>query len=340
MQTENPTPSEGASIQERLETYLSADEPQEQQEAEPTEVREEAAPVDEVEVETENDEGADDGPQLSLTDLAKYLKIDETALDVDEAGELSIRTKVDGQEGRAKLNDLLTSYQLRSHLDNQTRAVAEQQKAIQAQAVEIEQKIQQRVQYVEDLANAAQAQLNREFSNIDWQTLRVTDPAEYAASYQDYQARQAHINSIAENAGQQRRQYEAISKQQHAELLRSEWQNIPAVIPEWSSDEVMQKDVQSMKQWAAQNGYQPGEIESAAYARHLATVRKAMLYDQMQSSKASVEHKVRSAPKLVKPGQAAPRNSAESTAKNLKAEIRKSGGKRGIAEYLIATGKV
>jgi hypothetical protein len=340
MQTENPTPSEGASIQERLESYLSTDEPQEQQEAEPTEVREEAAPVDEVEVETENDEGADDEPQLSLTDLAKYLKVDETVLDVDEAGELSIRTKVDGQEGKAKLTDLLTSYQLRSHLDNQTRAVAEQQKAIQAQAVEIEQQIQQRVQHVNDLTSAAQSQLNREFQNIDWQTLRVTDPAEYAATYQDFQARQAHINNIAASANQQRQQYTAIQQQQHDQLLRNEWQTIPTVIPEWSNDEVMQKDVQSMKQWAAQNGYQPGEIESAAYARHLATLRKAMLYDQLQTNKASVEHRVRSAPKLVKPGQAAPRNSAESTAKSLKAEIRKSGGKRGIAEYLIATGKV
>jgi hypothetical protein len=63
-----------------------------------------------------------------------------------------------------------------------------------------------------------------------------------------------------------------------------------------------------------------------------------MLYDKLQESKASVENKVRTAPKLVKPGQPA-NDRGQQTVRNLKSQITKSGGKQGIAEYLLATGK-
>lgn len=341
MESANPTADSGASIQDRIEAYLSADEPQEQPQAEASETEAKAEPAEtEVEVDAEEGEGEGDGPSISLSDLSKYFGIDEQYLDVDEDGTVSIKTKVDGQEGKTKLKDLQTSYQLRQHLDNETRAVVEHQKAVRAQVYQIEQAIQARAQQVEKLAEAAQSQLTREFNGIDWQLLRQNDPGEYSALYQDFQNRQAYINEIAQSAASERKQLDAQKSQQHQELLQSEWQAIPVAIPEWSDSSVMQREVSEIKQWAADNGYPPGEVESAAYARHLATIRKAMLYDRMQSSKAAVESKVRVAPKLARPGQSAPSNSNESNLRNLKTKIQKSGGKSGIAEYLIASGKV
>lgn len=338
MQTENPTQS-GDSIQERLESLLSADEPQVEIEA-PQEASEADPAEPEAEVETENDEGEGNEPSLSLTDLAKYLKVDESALDVDEAGELYMKTKVDGTEGKAKLADLLTSYQLRGHLDNQTRAVAEQQKALAQYAAQQEAQVQARVQQVTDLANAAQAELNREFQNVDWQTLRITDPAEYAASIQDYQARQAHINNIANNAAQQRQHYEAQQQQQQAETLKAEAQALPTLIPEWKDPIVAEKERLEIREWAINSGIPRAEVDQVSKASHVTVLRKAMLFDRMQSSKAAVEKKVHSAPKLVRPGQTQPANSQETTLRSLKAQVQKSGGKQGITEYLLASGKV
>ena len=68
-------------------------------------------------------------------------------------------------------------------------------------------------------------------------------------------------------------------------------------------------------------------------------MRKAMLYDKLQAKKPAIEQKVREAPKIVKPG-GANISSQEQTLRNLKTQVRASGGKRGIAEYLLATGKV
>lgn len=336
MQGDTTTQS-GDNITERLENFLSAGEPQAENEAPPEQADAEPA---ETEVESENDEGEGDEPSLSLTDLAKYLKIDETALDLDENGELSLKTKVDGQEGKAKLQDLLTSYQLRSHLDNQTRAHVEQQKAWQAQTAEMERQVQARVQHVEDLANAAQTELTRQFQNVDWQTLRYENPAEYAALIQDYQARQAHIASIATNAAQQRQQYEAQRQYHQTETLKAEAQALPKLIPEWSDPVVAEKERAEIRDWAISNGIPQADVESVSRAAHVAVLRKAMLYDRGQSSKAAVEKKVHAAPKLVKPGQTVARNSQEQSVRNIKATVKKSGGKDGIVEYLLATGKV
>ena len=209
MDSGNPTADSGASIQDRLEQFLSADEPQAQNEADEPEVKAKAEPaeVEEVEADADEGEGEGEGPSISLSDLSKYFGIDEQYLDVDEDGTVSIKTKVDGQEGKTKLKDLQTSYQLRQHLDNETRAVAEKQKAMQAQAQQVEQAIQARVQQVERLASAAQEQLTREFNGIDWQTLRVTDPGEYSAQLADFQNRQAYITSIANGAAAERQQF-------------------------------------------------------------------------------------------------------------------------------------
>lgn len=356
MQGDTTTQS-GDNITERLEKFISADEPQAQDQSAtpPSDERQEPDALAETEVEQETEgEGADEQPSLSLTDLSKYLGVDESALDVDENGQLSLKTKVDGQEGKAKLADLLTSYQLRSHLDNETRAAAEQRKAIQAQAAQMAQAVQARVQHVEDLANVAQAELNRQFQNVDWQTLRVTDPAEYAALYQDFQARQAQLNGVMQNVQAQREQFSAQEQQRHQEMMhdlrtRSE-QVIAEAIPEWKDPEVRGKEVTELAQtirseverfFGGEADRIMKEIDSGYYGPlPIIWARKAALYDRMQSSKAAVEKKVAAAPKLVKPGQSQPRNTQAQSLRDIKANVKKSGGKDGIVEYLLAAGKV
>lgn len=327
-------------ITSRLESFLSAEEPQAQdQSAPPAEKATDEPAEQEVEQEAEG-EGQEDAPSMSLTDLSKYLGIDETALDVDESGQLSLKTKVDGQEGKAKLADLITSYQLRAHLDNETRAVAEQRKAIQAQFAEMERAVQARAEQIETLANVAQNELMRQFQGIDWQTLRATDPAEYAALSHDFQVRQGQIAAVLQATQAQKQQNDAARQQEVMSSLENEARALPALIPEWSDSAIAERERGEIREWALKSGLPQNEVDAVSKAAHVAVMRKAMLYDRMQSTKAAVEKKVTAAPKLVKPGQAAPRNTQESTIKSIKANVRKSGGKDGIVEYLLATGKV
>src|SRR6478752_4270167 len=102
--TQNPTPGDGdASTLDplaRIEQMLRAEDgPDEDKSAQD-------------DVATDGDGQKSSEPQLTTSDLAKYLGLEDGSLDLEEDGSVKFKTKVDGVEGAAKLQDLLKSYQL------------------------------------------------------------------------------------------------------------------------------------------------------------------------------------------------------------------------------------
>lgn len=335
MQDENPTSDGGASIEERLDRYLAAegDPEPEEQDTEPQQAAEEP------DVEPEDGEQEATQPQLSTTDFAKVLGIDESMLDLDPEGNAIVKTKIDGKEGTAKFADVLKSYQLQGHIDNKAREVAEQQKAMQQRMEQVEQVVQQRVTQLDGLASAAAQELTREFQSVDWQWLRENNPGEYSARWQEFQYRNQSIAQIAQAAEHERRQLDAQRDEREKATLREEAQRLPTLIPEWKNEETSAKERQAIMEWALKSGAKPERVQKMSDAFDVAAYRKAMLYDQLQTSKAAVENKVRIAPKLVKPGQSAD-NRQTNALRDLKQNVRKSGGKeKDLVAYLLATGK-
>lgn len=343
-ETPNPTPQAeagGASTLDRLERYLSAqDAPDTPEPQEPQATAEAPDSADEPIVEPDGDGQQSDEPQLSTSDLAKYLGIDETALDLDEDGTVKLKTKVDGVEGAAKLQDLLKSYQLQEHVDKKAREAAEREKAIQARQQEVEQQVAQRLQHVEALANIAAQEMMREFQSINWQALEQQDAGQAALLRQKFQERQAQLRGVIHNVEQNKAHISQQSMAQRQQLLEREAQRLPELIPEWKDREVAAKEQREIRDWLGKQGFDPQEIDGFALAHHVSVVRKAMLHDRLQQSKPAIENKVRQAPKLVKPGQA-PQNTQQQQLRNLKHSVQKSGGKSGAIEaYLMATGRV
>ena len=347
MDQENPTAGDsGASITERLEAKLNA-----QPAPEPkADVKEpvQAAQQDQPEIEvTEKVDPAKDGqeeesqPQLTTTDLAKYLGIDESALDVDDDGTIKVKTKIDGKEGAAKLADLLKSHQLSGHNENKAREVAEAHKAIETRRQEAETQVAARLEQVEALAKVAAEELTREYQSIDWQTLRQTDPGNYAALQMEYQQRGQKLQGVLNQTQQEKAQQQQQREAQRSQFLAQESEKIPTVIPEWKDKAVAERESKEIVDWMLKSGYAQQAVKSlnTSTALDLATFRKAALFDKLQASKPQIENKLRLAPKLVKPGQTQP-TTAEQTLRSLKQTVIKSGGKGGsVAAYLMATGK-
>jgi hypothetical protein len=290
-------------------------------------------------VTTDGDGQQSDEPQLSTSDLAKLLKLEDGALDLDEEGNPVFKTKVDGKEGAAKLQDLLKSYQLQEHVDRKAREAADREKAIQAREQEVQQQFNQRLQYAESLTQIAANQLMQEFQSIDWNALSQTDPGRAALIRQQLMERQAQLRGVYQNIEQQRMVGMQKAQAEQAEALQREAQRLPQLIPEWKDAQVAAKEQAEIREWALKAGYEPEEIDNITRAHQVAALRKAMLADRLQASKPEIENKVRTAPKLVKPGQAV-QNSQEQTLRNLRQTVVKSGGKRGVEELLIAKGLV
>jgi hypothetical protein len=338
-ETLNPTQggdTEGASTQDpidRLERLLAAEDGQENQPESQDEGSAES-------VEPDGDGQQSDEPQLTTSDLAKLLKLEDGALDLDEEGNPVFKTKVDGVEGAAKLADLLKSYQLQEHVDRRTRDAAEREKALQARAQEAEQQFTQRLQYAENLTQIAANQLLQEFQSIDWRALEQQDAGQAALLRQKYQERHAELRGVLNNIEQNKAHQQQQQAQTRQQVLQQEAQKLPQVIPEWKDEAVASKERVELRDWAIKQGISAEDLETVVYASHVAVMRKAMLYDKLQQSKPAIENKVRTAPKLVKPGQAA-QNGEQSKLQSLRTAIRKSGGKGGtIEEFLLATGKV
>lgn len=336
MEETNATPSDGgASILDRIQAHLDAPE------APQTQATPDVAASADTEVEPIAD-GAeqDNGPQITTSDLAKILGVDEGDLDLDEDGSPKFKTKIDGAEGAAKLRDLLKSYQLEGHVNKRSMEVAEREKALQARAQEVEQQAQARLQQVEQLNQVAAQELMREYQSIDWNTLRLTDPGNYAALRADFQERSAKLQAVSQHVQREAQQRAQAAESQRVQFMQQQAQRLPELIPEWKDASVAEKERTELRTWAVkQGGFDPREVDNLTNAHHVAVMRKAMLYDKLQQSKPAIENKVRTAPKLVKPGQAVEDGKTQNL-RNLKQQIVKSGGRKGITDWLIATGKV
>lgn len=342
MEEQNPTPQAeagGASTLDRLERYLAAQDTPDQPNPAPQEATPDDGAANDVKPDGDGQQESD-GPQLSTSDLAKLLGLEDGAIDLDEDGSVKLKTKVDGVEGAAKLQDLLKSYQLQEHVDRKAREAAEREKALAARQQEAEQQFAQQLQYAQGLANVAATQLMREFQSVDWVTLESTEPGQAALLRQKFQERQAELRGVFDHIQQQTAQQEAARTQERQKFLQAEAARLPELIPEWKDEAVATKEQREIREWALKQGFQAQEIDSVVQASHVAVMRKAMQFDKLQQAKPAIENKVRNAPVLVKPGQPV-QNTEAMKLQNLKTAVRKSGGKNDAVEaYLLASGRV
>lgn len=262
-----------------------------------------------------DDQAQDQGPQITTADLAQVLGIPEDEIDVDEDGKPVFKTKIDGKEGKAKLEDFRKVYQLNGHADNRAREAAEKEKAAERKMQEAEQVIAQRWQQVEQqaaqiqqIAAAAHQELNHEYAQINWVELWQTDPGRAGLMEKQFQARNARINQMFSQAEQQRAMQAQHWQQQRQaneqQFKQTQVQRLYELIPEWKDTETANKEKAEMWAWIQKAGMDPQDLDlNRASQVHL--LRRAWQHATLQSTKPDVENKVRAAPKLIRPGAAA-----------------------------------
>lgn len=347
MEQANPTGDSGASTLDRLNAFLATEEEQHPEtNPEPPPVEDEQGdapnetpdpdPADEPEQKTEAPN------EYQLSDLAKLLGADESAFDVDEDGSLKVKTKVDGQEGRATFADLLKSYQLQSHVDKQVREAAEQRKALQEQHQAFQQQMQVQQAVVGKIAEVKAIERDlAQFAQIDWNALTDQDPVQ--ALKLDRQMRELQQKHFAARQEVDVAVKEVQTKQSESQaaMLQQEHQALMKALPEWADEGKASKEKQLIASDLKARGYTDAEIQRLSDHKAVLLARDAMLYRQQQGAKTVTEKQVRAAPRVVKPGTSQTGDRNAQTIQNLKTAVRKSSGSRqSVMDYLLATGKV
>ena len=299
------------SVQQAQEAILGLLNSEENPEAEEAEPQEAAVSEEEPEEEPEDQESEDELEEES----------EEGEEDEGDVEELLYAVKVDGEESEVTLDELLKGYSRQSSFTRKTQDLAEQRKefdnAQQQMAAEYQQIQAERQQYEATLNNILENSNLDKFANVDWETLKMTDPLEYMTKKQEQQdakekirelqmqQHQAATNSQAENG----RLYEQ-AKAENAKFLVE-------AIPEFQDPDKQPKLISDLRSFGLEQGFSEEELNGLIDWRSIVVLDKARRYDQIQNADLKTK-KVKNKPRVVRSGKGVTRSDSSKKARTAK----------------------
>lgn len=255
---------------------------------------------DDHEVETEDSQYEDDGDEGDgLAILAGELGLDGDKLSLSEDGEILVNLKVNGKNETVDLKDAISQTQYYKANEQKAQTLAEERKVFESERQQVADAYGERLQHVQGLGHMLEQQLTADYQSIDWDRLRVTDPAEWTAKQHEFAQRSQQLQQAGAMVGEQMRQVaqqqEQFGSEERQRILHTERQIMSASLPEWSDPERMKGDITDIVEYARGQGFPDDELSQVIHSRHVHTLRKAMLYDQGQRV---AEKKVKKAPKM------------------------------------------
>ncbi len=246
----------------------------------------------------------------------------------DEEEEEPVYTvKVDGEEIEVPLSELIAGYQKDADYRRKTAALAEERRALEAKAAEVEQLRAELLQRLERYAQAGDdepdwAKLAEELDPWDFQKRRAAWEAEQREKQRALEERQAIL--MAEH---QRRVQEGLQK-----LLEQ--------FPEWRSDpQKMEADKRAMLEAARAYGFTDQEFYSATDWRVFVLLRDAMEGRKLREAakKRPVAKKVpKKGDRRLKAGaKASPGEEKRRVNEKLREQLRKRGDVDSAVQFLL-----
>ena len=280
-------------------------------------------PSAETEVEATEEETVEVEAAEESQAEAEEVETEESDEEYEEVVD-TYRVKVDGDEYDVTQDELIKNYQLEQTAQKRLMKASEERKALDAEKAQTEQV---RTQY-EQALGLMQQQLqtaNQPKDQAYWDSLYESDPLEYVRQRDTERDNQAKMQAV--QAEQLRLQQENLQREQ-AKLLE--------MIPEWKNSEVEAKEKAALVSYAKERGWTDQELASTVDSRYIELMRKAYLYDNLQSGKPIAKKKVKAAPKMVKSGQ--PKSKADSASdRKRKAfeNLKKTNSRDAAVQYLL-----
>lgn len=326
------------SPQSRLEAMLGdiqEEAVQEPIQEEPQEVEEEQ--LVEEEVVDEAEEPTDVEEEVEETEEDEPETEDDVEEDSEEQTLETVRLKVNGEEIEKPLDEVVALAQQGLDYTKKTQEVAEQRKQLETLEQQLktqEQQFAEQAQLnnllIEDVAKitALDQQLSQ-YANVDWQKLTDSDFVEAQKQYMAYNQLQQQRNDAVSQFEAKRQSALAKHQESVAERIRKGKEVLAKEIPNWSP-ETTQAVVTTGKEY----GFTDDELNAIVDPRHVKVLHDAMQWRKSQNKKPLVKKKVASAKPVVKPGAKDPKVAANSNAKKMREQLRKSGSSE-LASKLI-----
>ena len=289
----------------------------------PTEVSEE--PTETVETEegllTEETESPDETESYEAEETSE-------SSDIQENSEEPMYTvTIDGTDLSVNLEELIQGYQRNADYTRKTQELA-QERSQSSEFVERSKKdVEAKLQRLDQLNNAAQAQLQQEYAEVDFEKLYDEDPVE--AARLEHKMRRKH-----DQLAQVQQQTQELQSQEFNKYLGEQQKLLTQKIPEFTDEQKGPRFKQQMRDYLGNIGFNDTEINSVYDHRYVMLVKDAMSYRNLQKAKPQIKKKVANAPKVVKGGVAKSKGQADAEAKRQQlSKLRKTGQVRDAAKF-------
>jgi hypothetical protein len=293
MENTNPNGSEnqsqGTTVQDAANSFLglmdAAEAPEGQAEAQSEQ------PQEELVSEDEQQDWQDEGEQ------------EESEYEPEEQEEEQrFSVKVSGEDKELTLSELKSLAQQGADYTKKTQQVAEQRKALEAEAKAIEEAKYLRDAYAQRL-QAMEQLLNSPEQSEDLEYLKESDPIGYAVRVAEKQQQREQLQAVQLERQRIAEQQQAEYAQQMQGYLAQQAEQLAKVLPEYT-DPVKGETLRSeLRSFAKSNlGFSDEELSMVRDSRQVIALHKAMLYDKLQQAKPNVNKRVSEAPKTLKSG--------------------------------------
>ena len=260
-------------------------------------------------VETEQEDSADYEEAAEATedevvdaDDVEVEDDDESEVEEEELEETRYTVKAAGEEKEVTLEELMQGYQLGADYTKKTQELAENRKAVEAEAKAIIEAKQVRDTYAQRLQAIEQFLTQGQDSSEDLAYMKENDPIGYAVKVAELTEKKEQLAQV--RAEQQRiaQQQQAEHQQTMAKHVQQEAQKLSQVLPEFSDPTKGEQIRNEIRNYGKSVGFSDNELSQVYDSRHVLMLHKAMMYDKLQKSKPAVNKKVAQAPKMVKSG--------------------------------------
>ena len=156
---------------------------------------------------------------------------------------------------------------------------------------------------IQSLANQLQDEYDslkkvEEVENSDeyWDQLKAENPMQFLVERQEMQEKSSERELAQQKVYHMQQQLAQQSKLEQQRTLYSEAQKLEELIPEWKDRETAEKEKAELMQYGRANAYSDEELNNVQDSRAINMLRKAFLWDQLQSKKGNLKQKALATP--------------------------------------------
>lgn len=135
-----------------------------------------------------------------------------------------------------------------------------------------------------------------EQSDEYWDQLKAENPMQFLVERQEMQEKSSEREAAQQKVYHMQQQLAEQNKLEQHRALYAEAQKLEELIPEWKNRETAEKEKAELMQYGRANSYSDEELNNVSDSRAINMLRKAYLWDELQSKKGNLKQKALATP--------------------------------------------